>query len=131
MSDHEQEPPNGPNDHDTEDIIELCDDPAVARRAQLAVARHFDGDAAKIHAAMLEYQGTYPSMEKYVTLEIEEHIAPYMQWMLEGFIDLAKIAQHWIKAGRNWILLDTARGSDKPRGVHVFLSSPPPFTEEG
>ena len=135
MSDHDQEPPDDEPDHDQErdddpEPIELCDDPKAARRARLAVARHFNGDAAKIRDAMLEYEGTYPTLEHYVRLEIEEHIAPYMQWLLDGFIDLVKIGRHWIELGRNWILLDVGRDAAIPRGVHVFLASPPTLEEQ-
>lgn len=124
MSDHEQRPPNAPDG--SADIIELCDDPKAARRARLAAACHFGRDVAKIQDAMLEYQGTFPTLEKYVRLEIEDHIPPYMHWMLDDFVDVSKIARHWINLGRNWVLLDKACGSDTPRGVHVFLASPRP-----
>ena len=117
----EEEPPNGPNEPN--DVIEMCDSRKAARRARLAAARHFDGNAAKVARAMDEYQGTFPTLEKYVRLEIEDHLAPYMQWMLDGFIDLAKIASEWLNLRRNWVLLDTHRGANEPCGVHVFLVS--------
>ena len=113
-----------PNDSGDNITILYGDDETTAR-ARRAAAHHLEGDAKRIALAMDEYQGTFASLEEYARLEIEEHIAPAMSWLLDGYIDLAKLAKDWIQLGRNWALPDSAPGSSDTAAVHVFLSSNP------
>jgi hypothetical protein len=66
-----------------------------------------------------EYEGVYASAEAYTRHELEEHLEPYMRWLLM-WTDVNGIAADWITRGRNWLLTD-----DEGYAVHVFLSSRP------
>jgi hypothetical protein len=85
-----------------------------------ALTRYFAGDASKIAAALDEYEGSYPDVESYVRRALEEHLEPYMRWLLV-WTDINGIAEDWLARGRNWLLTD--EGEDD--AVHVFLSSRP------
>ncbi len=119
-------PDNNDNDEATEDkderpdnLVTLEGDDEASARARRALAHYFDGNAEKITAALDEYDGTYPDFRVYTRRELEEHIAPYMLWLLDRWVDLNGIANDWIANGRNWLLPD---GDD---AVHVFLTSRP------
>ncbi|MCB9756763.1 MAG: hypothetical protein H6713_43145, partial [Myxococcales bacterium] len=106
------------DDHDDDDnLTTLSGDKDATGRARRALAHYFDGDPAKIAAALDEYDGTYPDFGTYTRRELEEHIAPYMMWLLDRWVDLDGVANDWIASGRNWLLPD---GDD---AVHVFLTS--------
>ena len=104
---------------DIDNITTLCGDKAAVDRARRALAHYFDGDAAKIARALEDYQGTYPDFGVYARRELEEHIAPYMMWMLDRWVDLDGIANDWVTSGRNWMLPDGANA------IHVFLANQP------
>ena len=107
------------NHDDDDNLVTLEGDDEASARARRALAHYFDGDADKIRAALDEYDGTYPDHATYVRRELEEHIAPYMLWLLDKWTDLAGVANDWLVRGRNWLLAD---GDD---AVHVFLSNRP------
>lgn len=94
----------------------------LSKRARLVVARHFNDDRARINTAMDEYEGTFPTLVAYVRHELDEHVAPYMEWLLD-YVALDRVANDWQASGRNWILPD--RLVDGRDVVHVFLSSDP------
>lgn len=125
MCEEHDPPPSKPRSEPDDNITILYGDDQTMGRARRAAAHHFEGDATKIAVAMDEYQGTFVSLEEYARLEIEEHIAPAMSWLLDGYVDLTKIAQDWVRLGRNWALPDKTRESSEPTGLHVFLSSKP------
>ncbi len=102
-----------------DNVLPLEGDDKASARARRALAHYFDGDPEKIAAALDEYDGTYPDFRVYTRRELEEHIAPYMLWLLDRWVDLDGIANDWIANGRNWLLPD---GDD---AVHVFLTSRP------
>ncbi len=104
---------------DDDNITTLEGDKDASDRARRALAFYFDGDAAKIEAALEEYDGTFPNFGVYTRQELEEHIAPYMMWLLDRWVDLDGIANDWIANGRNWLL------PDGDEAVHVFLTSRP------
>ena len=70
-----------------------------------------------------DYQRTYPELQTYVVMELEEHLPPYMIWLLHQFVDVDAVMRHWISSGRNWTLPDDGRNGSG--GVHVFLASRP------
>ena len=104
---------------DNDNITPLSGDKDTVARARRALAHYFDGDPVKIAAALDEYDGTYPDFRTYTRRELEEHIAPYMMWILDRWVDLDGIANDWLVKGRNWLL------PDGERAVHVFLTSRP------
>ncbi len=104
-------------------IRDLYSGNELSRQARLRVARHFNADRVRVRNAMEEYEGTYSSMSAYARLELEEHLAPCMQWLLE-FVDLDRVADEWIRSGRNWILTDMLKKEER-NVVHVFLSDDP------
>ena len=94
----------------------------LSKRARFVVARHLDNNRARIDIAMDEYEGTFPTLTAYVRHELDEHVAPYMEWILD-YVALDRVANDWQASGRNWILPDRLpSGQDV---VHVFLSSDP------
>ena len=107
------------NHNDDNNLVTLEGDDEASARARRALAHYFDGDAVKIAGALEEYDGTYPDFGTYVRREMEEHIAPYMLWLLDKWTNLDGVANDWLVRGRNWLLAD---GDD---AVHVFLSNRP------
>lgn len=110
------------------DLLSLSGDPEMVARARRALAVAFDGDAVKITNGLIDYQGTYPDLRTYVVMELEEHLPPYMIWLLHQFVDVDAVMKHWISSGRNWTLPDDGRNGGG--GVHVFLASRPTSTLE-
>ncbi len=102
-----------------DNVLTLAGDAEANARARRALAHYFSGDVEKIRAAFDEYDGTYESFEIYVRRELEEHVPPYMLWLVDKWTDLAGIANDWLIRGRNWLL------ADGDEAVHVFLSNRP------
>ena len=100
-----EQPPTTTQD-DSDNIVLLEGDDEATARARRALAHYFMGDAGKIRDALDEYDGTYPDFETYVRRELEEHVAPYMLWLLDKWTDFAGVANDWLVQGRNWLLPD-------------------------
>lgn len=105
------------SDLDIPDVAECC----APRDLVVQLERHFDGDEAKIRAALEGYEGRYETIADYVAMCLDsDGIA---EWLIP-YIDCAAIGSDWCDGGTIWTLEVWAPDvpGARPGGIHVFLS---------